>query len=63
MTTNLTIVHRAVTFALLDVPHLEPTTKDVKDMTDRVYQYLEGAGYEAISKRNLKKEPIVYTEP
>ncbi len=55
MTPNLLIIHRAVTFALLDVPHLEPTAKDVTDMVDRVYQYLEGAGYEAVSKQNAKE--------
>lgn len=56
MTPNRLIIHRAITFALLDVPHLEPTTQDVTDMTDRVYQYLEGAGYEAVIKQNLKEE-------
>jgi hypothetical protein len=56
MTPNRLIIHRAITFALLDVPHLEPTCKDVTDMTDRVYQYLEGAGYEAVIKQNLKEE-------
>ena len=55
MTPNKLIIHRAVTHALLDVPHLEPTVKDVEAMTDRVYQYLEGAGYEAIINRNAKE--------